>query len=299
MTSAMGADECLGFIGGGAMAQAFAGGLLAGKSVTAAQILISDPDIKQRTFLRDSLGVSVTDNNDLIGQGATVLLLAVKPHVITPVLRALRPILEARTTRPLVISIAAGISLAHLASLLPSGTAVIRVVPNTPALVRAGISVQSANNLCSSSHLTLCSLLLSSVGAVLTLDESLLDAVTGLSGSGPAFVFNMIEALSDGGVRAGLPRSASTELALHTVRGAAQLALETGRHPGQLKDSVASPNGTTIRGLHELEKGAVRAAFISAVFAAAERATEMGAAYAAANAKQAASEAQDRLKSKL
>lgn len=272
----------LGFIGAGAMASALSGGLISARTLSPSSITLSDIDQKQLQSLNSSLSVNITSDNTVIAKQCSVIVLAVKPHFVVPVLRQISSTLSQRQSPPLIVSIAAGISIRTMASVLPPSTPLIRVVPNTPALVGVGVSVLSCNNCVSESQLAVCQALLSSVGTVLSLPESLLDAVTGLSGSGPAFIFTVIEALSDGGVRAGLPRHVSTELAARTMYGAAKMALESGKHTGQLKDSVASPNGTTIRGLHELERGGLRGTLMSAVLAATERGKEMGDQYEAA-----------------
>jgi pyrroline-5-carboxylate reductase len=184
---------------------------------------------------------------------------------------------ESFTPAHLLISIAAGVPLVRLENALPSGARVIRVMPNTPALVGASASAFALGKGATPEDEQLALKLLSSVGLAFHVKESLLDAVTGLSGSGPAYAFMMIEALSDGGVAAGLPRDVATKLAAQTLLGSAKLLLETGQHPGALKDMVTSPGGTTIDGLHELEKGGVRAAIIAAVRAAAEKSRKLGA----------------------
>jgi pyrroline-5-carboxylate reductase len=176
----------------------------------------------------------------------------------------------------LVISIAAGITIKQIADALGSERRIIRVMPNTPCLVGASASAFAASPQATAADVHLVQDLLNRVGRAVQVPEKLLDAVTGLSGSGPAFVAVMIEALSDGGVRMGLPRDLATMLAAQTLLGSAKLLLETGMHPGQLKDMVASPAGTTIAGLHALEQGGLRAALMDAVEAATRRATELG-----------------------
>jgi pyrroline-5-carboxylate reductase len=175
-----------------------------------------------------------------------------------------------------LISIAAGVPLARLEQGLPEKARVIRVMPNTPALIAAGASAYAPGKHATPEDADLAGRLLSAVGLALPVKESLLDAVTGLSGSGPAYVYQFIEALSDGGVATGLPREVATRLAAQTVLGAARMVLETGLHPGVLKDQVTSPGGTTIEGLHELEKGGMRGAVMNAVRAATERSRKLG-----------------------
>ena len=180
------------------------------------------------------------------------------------------------TKQHLLISIAAGVTLAKLEAALPAGARVIRVMPNTPALVGESASAFALGKAATAADGELAKKLLSAVGVAFQVKESLLDAVTGLSGSGPAYVYLFIDALSDGGVASGLPRDIATKLAAQTVFGAAKMVLETGQHPGVLKDQVTSPGGTTIKGLHELEKGKLRAAVMSAVRAATEKSKKLG-----------------------
>ncbi len=201
-------------------------------------------------------------------------MLAVKPQTMAAVLGDVRDVVQARG--PLVVSIAAGVTLAQLADALGSSTRLIRVMPNTPCLVGASASGFTPGEHATAADVSLVQGLLDDAGKAFRVPEALLDAVTGLSGSGPAFVYLMIEALSDGGVRVGLPRDVATALAAQTVLGAAKMVLETGEHPGTLKDAVASPGGTTIAGLHELERAGVRGALMNAVEAATRRATELG-----------------------
>src|SRR5262249_23732780 len=196
----------------------------------------------------DTLGVAA---------GSALLVLAVKPQTMATLLAEVRPHV---TARHLVVSIAAGITLRQLADGLGPDRRVIRVMPNTPCLVGASASGYAAGEGATAEDLALVDRLLNAVGRAYRLPELLLDAVTGLSGSGPAFVYVIIEALSDGGVRVGLPRDVATALAAQTVLGSAKMVLETGAHPGALKDMVASPGGTTIAGLHALERGGLRAA---------------------------------------
>ena len=204
---------------------------------------------------------------------ATVLILAVKPHQVAGVLEEIR---GSFTKKHLLISIAAGVTLAKLEAGLGAGARAIRVMPNTPALVGASASAFASGKSALPEDAALVQKLLSIVGLAFAVAEPLLDAVTGLSGSGPAYAYLFIEALSDGGVAAGLPREMATQLAAQTVLGAAKMVLETGQHPGQLKDMVTSPGGTTIDGLHELEKGKFRGTVMSAVRAASDKARKLG-----------------------
>jgi pyrroline-5-carboxylate reductase len=264
----------IGFLGAGRMATALARAWTRGGRLAVADTLASDPvPAAREVFTRDSGCRAVADNR-AVAQFADLLVLAVKPQSLAAVLAEVADVVQAR--RPLVVSIAAGVTLAQLGASLGEQTRLVRVMPNTPCLVDASASGFTPGEHATPGDVALVQSLLDDVGRAFRVPESLLDAVTGLSGSGPAFVYLMIEALSDGGVRVGLPRDVATALAAQTVLGAAKMVLETGQHPGALKDMVASPAGTTIAGLHELERAAVRGAFISAVEAAAKRAAELG-----------------------
>lgn len=258
----------IGFIGCGAMARALAGGLI-DAGVATSQILASDPFAAARNQFEEAIGAKpIEDNAEVVSQ-ADVVVLAVKPGFVTSVLEDLDPSLGAR---PLWISIAAGVPLDKLQSALPAGARIVRTMPNTPALVGAGATAYFPAATVSEAEIQLTEAILEATGWCWRApNEGLLDAVTGLSGSGPAYVFLILEALADAGVRQGLPRDAAQALATRTVLGAAKLALETGTHPGQLKDQVTSPGGTTIAGLEQLEAHGVRAAFYDAVGAATDR----------------------------
>jgi pyrroline-5-carboxylate reductase len=263
-------------IGAGAMGEALAGGLLAA-GVPAGNLRAADPDPARREHLARSLGVETQAHNAAVVRGSDLVIVAVKPHAVGTVLEALVREPGMDLEAPLWISIAAGVSLAALAAHLPAGARVVRAMPNTPALVRAGATAYAANANASAADLALAEAVFESVGLVWRApDERLLDAVTGLSGSGPAYVFVFLEALGDAGVRAGLPRDAAYRLAFQTVYGAARLALESELHPGELKDRVTSPGGTTIAGLARLEAGGFRAAILDAVEAATRRSRELG-----------------------
>ena len=266
----------IGFLGAGAMGEALAGGLLAA-GVPREQVRAADPDPARRAAVERALGIAVGDDNGALVRASDVVVLAVKPAAVAQVLGALRKELGADLARPLWISIAAGVSLAKLAAELPTGARIVRAMPNTPALVRAGATAFAAGPAATAADRRVAQALFESVGIAWEApDEGLLDAVTGLSGSGPAYVFVFLEALADAGVRAGLPREAAHRLACQTVLGSARLALESGLHPGQLKDRVTSPGGTTIAGLARLEAGGLRAAVHEAVEAATRRSRELG-----------------------
>lgn len=263
----------LGFLGAGKMASALAKGFIHAGLATAESILAADPFEAARHAIAKDSGIKTATSNLEVVKFATTTVLAVKPDQVSDVLTEIRP---AFTGEHLLISIAAGVTLARLEAGLPAGARVIRVMPNTPALVGASASAFALGNAATAADAQLALKLFSAVGVAYQVKEALLDAVTGLSGSGPAYAFLMIEALSDGGVAAGLPRDIATKLAAQTLLGSAKLLLETGQHPGALKDMVTSPGGTTIEGLHVLEQGGVRGALISAVRAATEKSRTLG-----------------------
>ncbi len=263
-----------GFIGSGKMATALVKGMIRAGIAPVEAICASDPLANARNLLAAETGIAVFDSNPPVVERSDVLILAVKPQSMRQVLDELRPLV---TAEHLVVSIAAGITIASIVEGLGSKVRVIRVMSNTPALVGKGASAFALGPRAHSEDEAVVRTFLGSVGHAVCVAESLLDAVTGLSGSGPAFVYLMIEALSDGGVRVGLPRDVATLLAAQTVLGAATMVLETGLHPGLLKDQVASPGGTTIAGLHALERAGVRGALIDAVEAATRRSAELSA----------------------
>jgi pyrroline-5-carboxylate reductase len=269
-------DVRVGFLGGGAMGEALAAGVLAA-GARREHVHAADPDPARRKQLEQALGIAAGDDNASVVEASDVVVLAVKPGLVAGVLGALGGPGERALARPLWVSIAAGVPLAALAAALPAGARIVRAMPNTPALVRAGATAFVASSACSAADRALARTLFEAVGSAWEApSEALLDAVTGLSGSGPAYVFVFLEALSDAGVRMGLPRDAATALAIQTVLGAAKLAQLTGRHPAALKDQVTSPGGTTIAGLERLEAHGFRAAVHEAVAAATRRSKELG-----------------------
>lgn len=263
----------IGFLGAGKMATALAKGFIQAGLVTPAQIIASDSSEAAASAFGKSVGAKTTAFNPDVVRFANVLIVAVKPDQAAAVLSEIR---EHFTEKHLLISIAAGVTISRLEAALEPGARVIRVMPNTPALVGASASAFATGKSALRTDSELAEKLLSSVGVAIQVKESLLDAVTGLSGSGPAYAYLFIEAMSDGGVAAGLPRDVATRLAAQTVFGAAKMVLETGVHPGALKDMVTSPGGTTIEGVHELEKGSLRGTVLSAVRAAADKAKRLG-----------------------
>lgn len=269
----MAAKLTIGFLGAGKMATALARGFIRAGRVTARQVFASDPVPAARAAFGKQTGARIMTSNARVAESASVLILAVKPDQTSTVLQELQ---NSFTPRHLLISIAAGVTISRLEAALPARARVVRVMPNTPALVGASASGFALGKRATRSDGELTQRLFSAVGVAFPLKEPLLDAVTGLSGSGPAYVYQFIEALSDGGVAGGLPREVATRLAAQTALGAAKMVLETGAHPGTLKDMVTSPGGTTIEGLHELEKGKLRGTVISAVRAATEKSKNLG-----------------------
>lgn len=263
----------VGFLGAGRMATALAKGLVSAQFTTAGSIIASDPlQAARDSFCIESQGGTTASNIDVVRTADTIVL-AVKPQNVVETLTEVRAELK---PNHLVISIAAGVTLKTLGELLSPGVRLVRVMPNTPCLVGCGASAYALGNEATAADGALVGKLLSVVGLAIELPEKLLDAVTGLSGSGPAYIYQVIEALGDGGVLMGLPREVATKLAAQTVLGAAQMVLQTGQSPSVLKDAVASPGGTTIAGLHALESGGLRAALMNAVRAATVRSRELG-----------------------
>jgi len=260
-------------IGGGNMGEALLKGLIA-SGADPARFVVSDPTESRRRHLADTHGVATTASNADAVREADIVVFAVKPGQLPEVIGEVRDLLE--SSRPLIVSVAAGVSIAAILSFTGSSARVIRVMPNTPALVGEGMSVLSAGGSASRDDLSRVMEMFSGIGRAIVLDERLMDAVTGLSGSGPAYVFLFIEALADGGVRNGIPREQALLLARQTVLGAAKLADSTGEHPGVLKDRVASPGGTTIEGIAALEQAGFRNAVIHAVTAATRKSRELG-----------------------
>jgi pyrroline-5-carboxylate reductase len=263
----------IGFLGAGKMATALARGLVRAQLAAPENVFASDPiPAARETFARETGGKAAASNLEVV-QSAKIIFLAVKPDQTAAVLGEVR---DSFAAGHLLLSIAAGVPIAKMEAALPVGARVIRVMPNTPALVGASASAFALGKAATAADGELALKLFSAVGVSFQVKEYLLDAVTGLSGSGPAYVYQFIEALSDGGVAAGLPRDIATKLAAQTVLGGAKMVLETGLHPGALKDQVTSPGGTTIEGLHELEKGKLRGTVMSAVRAATEKSKKLG-----------------------
>lgn len=262
----------IGFLGAGKMATALAQGWVKAGLTTAELVCASDPVATAREhFTKTTGGAAWPDSARVLA--STILVIAVKPQHMTDLLAEIRAAVK---PQHLLVSIAAGVTIKQIADAIGSDKRIVRVMPNTPSLVGASASAFATSSGTTADDVQLTHCLLNSVGRAVQVPEKLLDAVTGLSGSGPAYVAVMIEALADGGVRMGLPRDLAMMLATQTLLGSAKMLLETGLHPGQLKDMVTSPAGTTIAGLHALERGGIRAALMDAVEAATLRSMELG-----------------------
>jgi pyrroline-5-carboxylate reductase len=260
-------------LGSGNMGEALVKGLLRAGKVPPDALVCTDPRAERREEIQRRYGVHVSVDSRGAAAQADLVVLAVKPQVMDALLDEIAPAIDARK---LVISIAAGVPIAAIAGKLGAGVRIVRTMPNTPSLVGAGATALARGPHATDSDLEEALALFEAVGVAVVVEEHHLDAVTGLSGSGPAFVFMAIEALADGGVKVGLARPIAMALAAQAVLGAAKLVLETGEHPGRLKDQVTSPGGTSIAGLHALEQHGFRAALIAAVEAAARRSRELG-----------------------
>ena len=278
----------VGFVGAGAMAEALARGFVAGGVASFDAISCSNGGDAERLARWRSLGASPRASNADVLASSDVVFLAVKPHILPGVLAEIAP--HVHPARHLLVSVAAGVSADFIESELadararlgaesetnPAPIRVVRVMPNTPCLVGAAASAASVGSASTPADLDLVLRLMRGAGTCDVVEERLMDAVVGVSGSGPAYAFQFIEAMADGGVAAGLPRATAQALAAQTVMGAAKMVLETGEHPGALKDKVCSPGGTTIRAVHALERGGLRAAVVDAVLASAARSAELG-----------------------
>ncbi|MCE5200045.1 MAG: pyrroline-5-carboxylate reductase [Armatimonadota bacterium] len=263
----------LAVIGAGAMGSAFAKGVTAGGLFAPGEVTMVDVDVSRLECIAHELGVNTSSDSANAIKDADVILLAVKPGIVRD---ALGDIEAAVKPSQLIVSIAAGVKLEVLESSLPKGSAVVRAMPNTPCQISAGAVGFSRGRSVTDDQAAVAKRLFDAVGLSYEVPEKLLDAVTGLSGSGPAYVYVMIEALSDAGVRVGLPRDISTALSAQTVMGAARMVIEEGEHPAKLKDRVTSPGGTTIAGIDALERNGFRSSLIEAVKAATRRSEELG-----------------------
>lgn len=265
-------DKTIGFSGGGMMAEAIAAGLIA-SGITPGNISVFDIMESRRLYLREKYNIGIADSNAEIVQFADVIIFAVKPNVVSSVLAEVGSTIG---STQLVISNIAGVKIASIEKMLANQTPVIRVMPNTPALIGMGASALSPGSYADSTHINIALQIYGAIGKAIEISEDKLDAVTGLSGSGPAYVYMMIEAMADGGVRMGLPRATALMLAAQTVAGTALMALDCDEHPAVLKDRVTTPGGTTIEGIAALERNGFRTAVIEAVTAASKRSEELG-----------------------
>ena len=268
------ANGNLGVIGGGVMGEAILSRLIEQGIFQALQIIVSDPQLARREFLEQTYGVRTTTDNALVVVEAATILLAIKPQMLDIVAQDLRG-RAPQNAAPLGLSILAGIPLARLEAAFP-GWAMVRAMPNTPATVGAGVTALATGASANDDQLAWARTIFASVGDVVEVPESSMDAVTALSGSGPGYVALMVEALADGGVAVGLPRATALKLAIQTLKGTAELLQQSQIHPGVLKDRVTSPGGTTIAGIAQLEAAGLRSALIEAVRAAHRRSVELG-----------------------
>jgi pyrroline-5-carboxylate reductase len=265
--------KTIGFLGAGNMAEALIRGLVQGGHIAADRVWASGPRPERMGELSRAYGVRVTGDNRELARQSQILVLSVKPQILD---RVLLEVSDAVQAGALVISLAAGVPTSAIERRLPGGARVIRAMPNTPAVVGAGATALSRGSHADTGDVDMATFVFNAVGITAVLDESQLDAVTGLSGSGPAYIFLILEALADAGVKVGLSRRTAQKLAAQTVMGSAKLLLDTDAHPGQLKDMVTSPGGTAIAGLHTLEQGGLRTTLINAVEAATLRSRELG-----------------------
>ncbi|MFP5213618.1 MAG: pyrroline-5-carboxylate reductase [Acidobacteriota bacterium] len=263
----------IGFIGGGNMGEALIRGLTGASLFTPDRVHVYDVSKARVDYLVETYQVRPETETSKLAQNCAFIVLAVKPQTMHAVLENLHMHVF---HHPLIISIAAGISLSTLSDGLPSGTPLIRVMPNTPALVLQGASALARGSSATNEHMEQALALFRAVGTAMEVEEKLMDTVTGLSGSGPAYVLLLIESLIDAGVLMGLSRPAAKELVLQTMAGTVQMVRETGKHPAELKDMITSPAGTTIQGLKVMEERSVRGALMEAVAAATKRSKELG-----------------------
>lgn len=265
-------DEQLAIIGGGAMGEALIAGAIKSQLYSPDKIILSDPLVARRNFLQKEYQIKTTDDNERAVTGADTIVIAVKPQVFMDILE---PLANKINNKQLLISVAAGITTGEITEVLAEEVPVIRVMPNTPCLVGKGASVLAPGIFAQVEHIMKADGLFQALGLTVELAEDALNAVTALSGSGPAYVYLILEALIEAGVRVGLPRELSRELMLQTVVGSVQMIAETGKHPAELKEMVTSPGGTTAAALEYLENRGIRGTIITAVVKAWERAEEL------------------------
>lgn len=267
-------NEIVGIIGAGNMGKALVRGLVSAKEIPKKNIYISDIKIEHLKMIKKEFDINVIHrDNKKVVQLCSIIFLAVKPQILDRVLIEIKDFLN---ENQLIISIAAGIPTSFIERFTDKKIRIIRAMPNTCAMVMESATAITKGAYATDEDLEKAEKIFSGIGKVVIVEESLMDAVTGLSGSGPAYIFVIIEAMSDAGVKMGLPREVATILAAQTVLGSAKLLLETGMHPGKLKDMVTSPGGTTIEGLHTLEEGGIRTNLINAVYAATVKSKKLG-----------------------
>ena len=260
-------------IGAGNMGTALIRGMLKAHWCSPANMRATGPHEEKMVALARELQIKASTVNGEAARWADTIVLAVKPQILDRVLDEIRPAVQPGA---LVVSIAAGVTTAHIESKLPQGTPVVRTMPNVAATVELGATAMCGGRSATEKELEVARKIFQSVGIVVEVSEELMDAVTGLSGTGPMYVFQIIEGLSDAGVRVGLSRDVSNALTVQTVLGAAKMVQDSGRHPGYLKDMVTSPGGTAIAALHSLERNGLRALLMDAVEAATKRSAELG-----------------------
>jgi len=270
-------NKKIGFIGGGNMAEAMIKGLLSALFIEAKNVFVSEPSEAKRDTLHAEYKIKVSADNRELVKKCDIIILAVKPQIVQKVLRDIASLVG---RDKLVISIAAGVPIAIMDDVLRGGKnkkfSIVRTMPNTPALVQEGVTAIASGEHVRKIDVKIAHRIFEAVGRTVDVEEDQLDAVTGLSGSGPAYIFMLIEALSDAGVKMGLSREVANTLTIQTVLGSAKLARESGKHPGELKDMVTSPAGTTISGLHALEEGSFHTTLMNAVEDATLRSRELG-----------------------
>ena len=266
-------NEKIGVVGAGKIGSAIVRGVIRAGLVAKDQVMASDVSDALRQAISNELGIQVTSDNGAVCDFADIVILAVKPQILDGVVKEMARKLG---KTKLVVSVAAGVPLSRIESNLAQGARVVRVMPNIPCVVGAGASCYAGGAHATAKDLENVALVLNSFGIALPVEEKYLDAVTGLSGSGPAYVFLFIEAMADGGVQVGLSRDVALKLALQTVYGSARMALESAKHLGELKDEVTSPGGTTIAGLYALEQKGFKGTVMDAIVHATRRAQELG-----------------------
>ncbi|WP_022666765.1 pyrroline-5-carboxylate reductase [Desulfospira joergensenii] len=267
-------DKKIGFIGGGNMGEALISGLVLSKAARPEDIICSDIDREQLDQVKNKYGISVTTDNIEVAKTSDIIVYATKPQILGAVLNKTA---EALDMSKLIISIAAGVPLAAIAAGLGKELRLIRVMPNICAFVKESATAIAAGEFVLENDVEMARAIFDSVGKTVFIEENvLMDAFTGLSGSGPAYIFTIVDAMADAGVKMGLSRKNALFLSTQTVLGAAKLLMESGEHPGQLKDRVASPGGTAIAGIHTLEQGGLRTTLINAVESATKRSKELG-----------------------